>query len=72
MTDYEKKLDPAQELFWHNIMEAMKNTTKTEILRKLEVIEGKTNLIEGITHAWATMFKSGRENVEKVYPNKKK
>jgi hypothetical protein len=72
MTEYPKEIDPAQKLFWEKMLESARNTTKTKILAELQKIEQKTGLIEGVSRALASMFKVGANDVEKVYPSKKR
>jgi hypothetical protein len=72
MTEYPKDADPATKLFWENMMANVRNSTSKRILIAVEKIEQKTGLIEGVSRALASVFKVGANDVEKVYPSKKR
>jgi hypothetical protein len=64
MTDYDKEIDPAKELFWRNIMEAVKHTTKTEILRELAEIKKNTRSLPSLAKVFRDMWRKGAGDID--------
>lgn len=63
-----KDIDIPPEVEWIRDM----NDSLHRIDEQLKQINHKTGLIEGVSRALASMFKVAANDVEKVYPSKKK